>query len=115
MVRAVPGSVVPLRREGLDVTVLPPDYQRIVHVLADRERAGEGSAICRQLASLLDLELVPAKIEGGAVQGEASGRARLARRGHPGLLQRRCFARRRLMTMVIDHSTIASDVSVRLS
>ncbi len=45
MVRAAPGSVVPVRREELDVTVLPPDYQRIMHVLADRERADEGSAI----------------------------------------------------------------------
>ncbi|MFD3658243.1 hypothetical protein [Streptomyces sp. NPDC058620] len=74
--RAVPGSVVPVGREGLDVTVLPPDYQRIMHVLADRERAGEGSAICRQLACLLDLELVPAKIEG--VRSKAK---RLAARG----------------------------------
>ncbi|WP_241838684.1 hypothetical protein [Streptomyces sp. TSRI0281] len=64
MARVVPGSVVPVRREGLDVTVLPPDYQRIMHVLADRERSGEGSAICRQLADLLGLGLVPAKIEG---------------------------------------------------
>ncbi|MFF3842542.1 hypothetical protein [Streptomyces sp. NPDC001930] len=64
VVRAVPGSVMPVRREGLDVTELPPDYQRIMHGLADRERADEGSAICRQLASLLDLELAPAKIEG---------------------------------------------------
>ncbi|MEU2296635.1 hypothetical protein ACK389_11205 [Streptomyces antibioticus] len=45
VVRAAPGSVVPVRREELDVTVLPPDYQRIMHVLADRERADEGSAI----------------------------------------------------------------------
>jgi hypothetical protein len=74
--RAVPGSVVPVRREGLDVTVLPPDYQRIMHVLADRERSGEGPAICRQLADLLGLELVPAKIEG--VRSKAK---RLAVRG----------------------------------
>ncbi len=86
-------------REGLDVTVLPQDYQRIIKVLADLERAGEGSAICRQLASLLDLEPVPARIEG--VRSKAKCRAaRLARRGHPGLLQRRGFARWRLMTIV---------------
>ncbi|MER5362385.1 hypothetical protein [Streptomyces sp. NPDC002785] len=73
---AAPRSVVPVRREGLDVTVLSPDYQRIMHVLADRERSGEGSAICRQLADALDLELVPAKIEG--VRSKAK---RLAARG----------------------------------
>ncbi|MFB8437899.1 hypothetical protein ACFC7A_02470 [Streptomyces niveus] len=73
---AVAGSVVPVRREGLDVTVPPPDYQRIMHVLADRERSGEGSAICRQLADLLGLEPVPAKIEG--VRSKAK---RLAARG----------------------------------
>ncbi|WP_331756027.1 hypothetical protein [Streptomyces sp. NBC_01643] len=61
---AAPHSVVPVRREGLDDSVLSPDYQRIMHVLADRERSGEGSAICRQLADALGLELVPAKIEG---------------------------------------------------
>jgi hypothetical protein len=48
--KAVSRSAVPVRREGLDVTVLSPDYQRIMHVLADRERSGEGPAICRQLA-----------------------------------------------------------------
>ncbi|CAM5740859.1 hypothetical protein SHIRM173S_12671 [Streptomyces hirsutus] len=72
----VPGSVVPVRREGLDVTVLPPDYQRIMHVLTDRERSGEGPAICRQLADALDLEPVPAKIE-----GVRSKTKRLAARG----------------------------------
>ncbi|MEV8212011.1 hypothetical protein [Streptomyces sp. NPDC079189] len=74
--RVVSGSVVPVRRGGLDVTVLPPDYQRIMHVLADRERSGEGPVICRQLADALDLELVPAKIEG--VRSKAK---RLAARG----------------------------------
>ncbi|MFI9630904.1 hypothetical protein [Streptomyces sp. NPDC052042] len=73
---AVSRSTVPVRREGLDVMVLSPDYQRIMHVLADRERSGEGPAICRQLADALDLELVPAKIEG--VRSKAK---RLAARG----------------------------------
>ncbi|MEU9108738.1 hypothetical protein AB0D54_31260 [Streptomyces xanthophaeus] len=76
VVPAAPGSVVPVRREGLDVTVLPPDCQRIMHVLTDRERSGEGPAICRQLADALDLELVPAKIE-----GVRSKTKRLAARG----------------------------------
>ncbi|MFI6948182.1 hypothetical protein [Streptomyces sp. NPDC050422] len=74
--RAVPGAVVLVRREGLDVSVLSPDYQRIVHVLADRDRSGEGPAICRQLADGVGLELVPAKIEG--VRSKAK---RLAARG----------------------------------
>jgi hypothetical protein len=73
---AVPRSVVPVRREGLEVSVLSPDYQRIMHVLADRERSGEGPAICRQLADALGLEPVPAKIEG--VRSKAK---RLAARG----------------------------------
>ncbi|MFJ2095343.1 hypothetical protein ACIOEW_39855 [Streptomyces sp. NPDC087901] len=73
---AVSHSVVPVRREGLDVTVLSPDCQRIMQVLADRERSGEGPAICRQLADTLGLELVPAKIEG--VRSKAK---RLAARG----------------------------------
>ncbi|MER7728988.1 hypothetical protein [Streptomyces sp. NPDC096323] len=45
------------------MTVLSPDYQRIMHVLAEGERSDEGPAICRQVARL-DLEPVPAKIEG---------------------------------------------------
>ncbi|WP_329612051.1 hypothetical protein OG244_38080 [Streptomyces brevispora] len=61
---AAPHSVVPVRREGLDVTVLSPDCQWIMQVLADREWSGEGPAIGRQLADALGLELVPAKIEG---------------------------------------------------
>ncbi|SFT21028.1 hypothetical protein [Streptomyces sp. ok210] len=73
---AAPRSVVPVQRDGLDVTVLSPDYRRIMQVLADRERSGEGPAICRQVADALDLELVPAKIEG--VRSKAK---RLAARG----------------------------------
>ncbi|MFF2852981.1 hypothetical protein ACFVT5_42885 [Streptomyces sp. NPDC058001] len=38
---AAPHSAVPVRREGLDVSVLSPDHQRIMHVLADRERSGD--------------------------------------------------------------------------
>ncbi|MFG2525136.1 hypothetical protein [Streptomyces sp. NPDC048527] len=62
--RAVPkrGSVVPHRREGLDVRVLAPDYQRIMSVLASR--TPQGGLRAKDLAQLLELELVPAKIEG---------------------------------------------------
>jgi hypothetical protein len=57
---AVPGSVVPLWREGLDPGALAPDYQRLVEVLA-----GSGEEMdCRQLAAALGLEVVAAKVEG---------------------------------------------------
>ncbi|MFI8907879.1 hypothetical protein ACIGV8_20480 [Streptomyces albidoflavus] len=68
---AVPGSVVSHWQEGLTLTVLAPDYRRIMHVLAD------GNAMdCRQLADALGLERVPAKVEG--VRSKAK---RLASRG----------------------------------
>ncbi|TFI26976.1 hypothetical protein E4P36_15740 [Streptomyces sp. 4R-3d] len=37
------GSVVPVWREGLGVSALSVDYQRIVAVLSDRERPGRYS------------------------------------------------------------------------
>lgn len=67
---AVPGSVVPVRREGLDATVLAPDYRRIMDILSG------GAMDCRQLAAALGLQPVPAKVEG--VRSKAK---RLARRG----------------------------------
>ncbi|MER5185760.1 hypothetical protein ABT009_47260 [Streptomyces sp. NPDC002896] len=70
---AVPGSVVPVRTQGLNAAALAPDYRRIMTTLA--ERGGEAMD-CRQLAAALGLELVPAKVEG--VRSKAK---RLARRG----------------------------------
>lgn len=72
-VGAVPGSVVPVWRDGLDANVLAPDYQRIVKALG-----GVGGEVmdCRQLASALGFEPVPAKVEG--VRSKAK---RLAARG----------------------------------
>jgi hypothetical protein len=58
---AVPGSVVPVWREGLALDSLAPDYQRLVEVLADR---GGEAMDCRQLAAALGLEVVAAKVEG---------------------------------------------------
>lgn len=72
----VSGSVVPVRQVGVEVSVLAPDYQRIMHILTDRGRSGEGPMICRQIADALGLEPVPAKIEG--VRSKAK---RLAARG----------------------------------
>ncbi|WP_421111623.1 hypothetical protein [Streptomyces sp. NEAU-S77] len=61
VVGAVPGSVVPVWREGLDVGVLAPDYRRIMAIVADQ---GGEAVDCRQLAAALGLAVVPAKVEG---------------------------------------------------
>ncbi|MEU8700942.1 hypothetical protein AB0C61_25425 [Streptomyces sp. NPDC048680] len=68
----VPGSVVPVRGEGVEVAVLSPDHQRIVGVLA----ASPVALACGEIASALGLERVPAKIE-----GVRSKVARMAERG----------------------------------
>lgn len=60
MPTAVPGSVVSVWRDGLDVRVLAPDYQRIMNLFAERGATMD----CRQLAAALGLEPVPAKVEG---------------------------------------------------
>ncbi|MFI6449897.1 MULTISPECIES: hypothetical protein [unclassified Kitasatospora] len=62
---AVAGSVVPVRREGLGVSALAPDYQRIVNLLADRRRSGaDGAMGCQEITAALGLDVVPAKVEG---------------------------------------------------
>ncbi|AXQ57646.1 MULTISPECIES: hypothetical protein [Streptomyces] len=66
------GSVVPVRGEGVQVSVLSPEYQRIVGVLA----ASPVALACGEIASALGLERVSAKVEG--VRSKA---ARLAERG----------------------------------
>ncbi|MGW5698656.1 hypothetical protein ACWEWX_50155 [Streptomyces asiaticus] len=58
---AVPGSVVPVWREGLDAGVLAPDYRQIMAIVADQ---GGKALDCRQLAAALGLAVVPAKVEG---------------------------------------------------
>ncbi|WP_407991964.1 hypothetical protein [Kitasatospora sp. CMC57] len=73
---AVPGSVVPVWRDGLDPAVLAPNYQRIMEMLAGRSRSDGGAMDCRQLAAGLGLEAVAAKVEG--VRAKAK---RLAARG----------------------------------
>ncbi|MDT7839603.1 hypothetical protein [Streptomyces justiciae] len=72
----VPGSTVPPWREGLPVTVLAPDYQRIVGVVEERAPAGQGPLKAREIAVGLGLETTPAKVEG--VRSKAR---RLAERG----------------------------------
>lgn len=59
-----PRSVVPVRRGGLGVSVLSPDYQRIMTVVADRGRAGDGAVTCREITAALGLQVVASKVEG---------------------------------------------------
>jgi len=72
----VPGSTVPLWREGLPVTVLAPDYQRIVGVLEQQRSMGHGPLRAKEIAVKLGLGATPAKVE-----GLRSKARRLAERG----------------------------------
>ncbi|MFJ4777915.1 hypothetical protein [Streptomyces sp. NPDC088762] len=72
----VPGSPVPPWREGLPVTVLAPDYQRILGVLEERRETGLGPLRAKEITAKLGLEATPAKVEG--VRSKAR---RLAERG----------------------------------
>ncbi|MDI9889413.1 hypothetical protein QMZ92_35175 [Streptomyces sp. HNM0645] len=108
----VPGSIVPPWREGLPVTVLAPDYQRILGVLGERQPAGQGPLKAREIAVGLGLQTTSAKVEG--VRSKAR---RLAERGWlvqeaSGAFQCRPAAcgraRRRLIRVTIDHRIIAS-------
>ncbi|MFE9221679.1 hypothetical protein ACFYN3_35845 [Streptomyces lavendulae] len=65
----MPGSVVPVWREGLEVSALSPDYQQIVGALA----ASEAALACGEIASAPGLERVPAKIEGGRSKAGRTG------------------------------------------
>jgi hypothetical protein len=60
---AKPRSMVPVWRAGLAWSALSVDYQRIVRVLADRERLGLGALSCQEMAAAFGLEVVPAKVE----------------------------------------------------
>ncbi|NUK22438.1 hypothetical protein [Streptomyces lunaelactis] len=68
----VPGSVVPAWREGLEVSALSPDYQRITAVLIASRKA----LTCKELAAEFGVEPVAAKVEG--LRWKAN---RLVRRG----------------------------------
>ncbi|WP_408907730.1 hypothetical protein [Streptomyces albidoflavus] len=72
----LPGSVVPTWRDGLPVTVLAPDYQRILGMLEKRRSAGEGPVKAREIAGELGFGTMPAKVE-----GLRSKARRLAERG----------------------------------
>ncbi|AUY48326.1 hypothetical protein [Streptomyces sp. CB01881] len=60
---AKPKSVVPMWRAGLAWSALSVDYQRILQVLADRNRLGQGSLTCQEMAGSFGLDPVPAKVE----------------------------------------------------
>ena len=60
---AKPKSVVPMWRAGLVWSALSVDYQRVVRILADRERLGQGPLTCQEMAAAFGLEVVPAKVE----------------------------------------------------
>jgi hypothetical protein len=66
----VPGSVVPVWRDGLDSSMLARDYQRIMNIVADAARSGGQGMDCRQLAAALGLAPVPAKVEGVRVKAK---------------------------------------------
>ncbi|MFG2480950.1 hypothetical protein [Streptomyces fagopyri] len=72
----VAGSIVPPWRDGLPVTVLAPDYQRILSVFDERQPADQGPLKARQITVGLGLETTSAKVEG--VRSKAR---RLAERG----------------------------------
>ncbi|MQY40908.1 hypothetical protein SRB17_89410 [Streptomyces sp. RB17] len=72
----VPGSAVPPWREGLPVTVLAPDYQRILGVLERQRSTGHGPLRAKEIAVELGLDATPAKVE-----GLRSKARRLAERG----------------------------------
>ncbi|MFI2207008.1 hypothetical protein ACH47Z_41185 [Streptomyces sp. NPDC020192] len=60
----VPGSTVPPWREGLPVTVLAPDYGRILGVVEEQSSAGKGPLKAKGIAVGVGLETTPAKVEG---------------------------------------------------
>jgi hypothetical protein len=63
-------------REGLPVTVLAPDYQRILGVLEQQRSTGHGPLRAQEIAVELGLDATPAKVE-----GLRSKARRLAERG----------------------------------
>lgn len=114
---AAAGSVVPRRVEGMAASVLARDYRRIVSVL--ESEAGREGMRCQQLAGGLGSSDGPGEGRGAAVEGETPGGAGVGSSGAAGGVHRaagagrlkapgRRPARRPLMSMVMDHSTMAS-------
>ncbi|MDX5570908.1 hypothetical protein PYK79_57000 [Streptomyces sp. ID05-04B] len=80
---SVAGSVVPHRTDGMTVSVLAPDYQRIVSVL--ESEAGREGMRCQQLARALGLQVVPAKVEGLRSKAKRLVERGWARQARPGV------------------------------
>jgi hypothetical protein len=60
---AKPKLQVPVWREGLAWSVLSSDYQRILKVLADRLRLGQGPLTCQEMVATFGMDVVPARVE----------------------------------------------------
>lgn len=58
-----PGSQVLVWREGLALSALSVDYQRIVQLLADRARFGQRPLTCQEMAAAFGMDVVPARVE----------------------------------------------------
>jgi hypothetical protein len=56
-------SQVPVWRQGLAWSALSVDYQRILKVLADRARLGQGAVTCQEMAAEFGMDVVPARVE----------------------------------------------------
>ncbi|MEU6656179.1 hypothetical protein ABZ904_44330 [Streptomyces sp. NPDC046900] len=56
-------SHVPVWRQGSDWSVVSVDYHRIVQVLADRARLGQGPLTCQEMAAVFGMEVVPTRVE----------------------------------------------------
>ncbi|MCX4537530.1 hypothetical protein [Streptomyces sp. NBC_01669] len=56
-------SQMPVWREGLARSVLSVDYQRILELLADRCRLGQGPLTCQEMAVAFGMDPVPARVE----------------------------------------------------
>ncbi|MDJ0375191.1 hypothetical protein QMK19_37715 [Streptomyces sp. H10-C2] len=82
---AVAGSVVPSWQPGLGPTVLAPDYQRLLSVLADQEAAGGRGMRCGELARAMDLEATPARVEGVRSRMKRLSERGWAREASPGV------------------------------
>ncbi|MFJ8604435.1 hypothetical protein ACIREM_38135 [Streptomyces shenzhenensis] len=114
----VPGSTVPPWRDRLPVTVLAPDYQRILGVLEERRSAGKGAGEGQGDRGGAGPSDDAGEGRGGALEGRAPGRARVGPAGVVGDVQRRPAARvcvRRRLIRTIDHLIIASLEAGRVS
>ncbi|WP_432101282.1 hypothetical protein [Streptomyces sp. WAC 04229] len=56
-------SQVPVWRQGLDRSVLSVDCRRILEVLADRCRLGQGPLTCQETAASSGMDVLPARVE----------------------------------------------------